>query len=228
LEAVRADLVAKHPRLQVEIVAADVATDAGRARVVAAAQRGGVNLLINNAGLGDYGTLASAPEERLRAQIDLNISAVVLLTHGVLPHLKRSDAMPAGIVNVSSLAGTVPMPALAVYAASKAFVTSFSEALNVELGGEKVIVTCVCPGPTPTNFSKTARRPDGADTDREGQGALRILPAQVVAEGLAALRDGRACVFPGTGVKVAGTLFRLMPRPVMRWALRRRYRKGEV
>jgi short-subunit dehydrogenase len=230
LEAVRADLLARHPRLRVEVVPADLATDDGRAQVVAAVEASplgpGLNLLINNAGLGDYGTVASASPERLRAQIDLNISAVVLLTHALLPHLSRSAAAPAGILNVSSLASTLPLPDLAVYAASKAFVTSFSEALAVELAPQQAIVTCVCPGPTPTNFSQSARRPDGTDTDRDGQGLLRIPVAQVVAEALAGLRAGRSCVFPGFGVSVAAPIFRVMPRPLMRWLLRRRFAKG--
>jgi short-subunit dehydrogenase len=129
------------------------------------------------------------------------------------------------VLNVSSLASTLPMPNLAVYAASKSYVTSFSEALAVELAPQNITVTCVCPGPTPTNFSKTAKRDDGTDTNREGQGLLRIPPQRVVAESLAALQRGRACVFPGAGVGIASRLFRLMPRGLMRVLLRRRHGK---
>jgi short-subunit dehydrogenase len=129
-------------------------------------------------------------------------------------------------VNVSSLASTLPMPEAAVYAASKAYVTSFSEALAIELAPRGITVTCVCPGPTPTNFSQTAKRADGTDTNRDGQGLLRIPPQQVVAEALAGLSAGKACVWPGMGVKVAGWLFRLMPRILLRWLLRRRASRG--
>jgi short-subunit dehydrogenase len=122
----------------------------------------------------------------------------------------------------------LPLPELAVYAASKAYVTSFSEALAVELQPQGITVTCVCPGPTPTNFSRTAQRPDGTDTNRDGQALLRIPPAQVVAEALAGLEAGRACVFPGLGVKVAARLFRLMPRALLRWFLRKRVAQGKV
>lgn len=227
LEAVRAELVAAHPGLTVEVIAADLATDAGRAAMLEAVASSvlgkTLNLLINNAGLGDYGTVASASPERLRAQIDVNVTAVVMLSHALLPHLKRSPETPAGILNVSSLASMTPLPELAVYAASKAFVTSFTEALNIELAGAHVVVSCVCPGPTPTNFSQTATRADGGDTDREGQGLLRIPVAAVVGQGLDGLRAGRPCVFPGIGVSVAGPLFRVMPRFLMRWILRRRF-----
>ena len=203
---------------------ADLATDAGRAALVAFLDTHQLkpSLLINNAGLGDYGPFANAPVEKTRMQIDVNITALTLLTQAILPKL----GTPAGIVNVSSLASTLPMPELAVYAASKAYVTSFSEALTVELAPRGITVTCVCPGPTPTNFSKTAKRDDGTDTNREGQGLLRIPPSQVVSETLAGLRSGSACVFPGVGVSIVARIFRLMPRFVLRWALRRRVGKA--
>ena len=203
---------------------ADLATDAGREAVVAFLEANDErpNLLINNAGLGDYGPFASAPAEKTRMQIDVNITALTLLTQALLPRMPS----PGGIINVSSLASTLPMPDLAVYAASKAYVTSFSEALAVELAPCGIMVTCVCPGPTPTNFSKTAKRDDGTDTNREGQGLLRIPPEQVVAETLEGLRNGKACVFPGLGVSVVARVFRLMPRSILRWALRRRAGKA--
>lgn len=221
LQAVRQELSLW--KAQVLCCAADLATDAGRAVLVAflASNKLKPNLLINNAGLGDYGSFASSEADKTQMQIDLNITALTMLTHALLSKMQR----PGGIVNVSSLASTLPMPALAVYAASKAYVTSFSEALAVELAPEDITVTCVCPGPTPTNFSQTARRPDGSDTNREGQGLLRIPNAQVVREALAGLESGRACVFPGLGVSIAARVFRLMPRGVMRLLLRRRHAK---
>lgn len=226
LESVKAECLKIKPSLQVHLHACDIATDEGRGSLLASVQQSGfqTNLLINNAGMGDYGDLASAPAEKLRAQMDLNVTALVMLTHAVLPSLQR----PGGIINISSLASTLPLPAMAVYAATKAFVTSFSEALAVELALQNVVVTCVCPGPTPTGFGHTARRPDGEDTDRDGQDFLRIPPQQVVSEALTALRQGRACIFPGTGVKIASGLFRYLPRFILRPVLRRRYAKGTV
>lgn len=228
LREVAAACTALNPKLQTFIFACDIATETGRSALLDQVQGLGAafqpNLLINNAGMGDYGTLLSATAEKLKAQMDLNISALVLLTHACVPLMQK----PGGIINISSLAGTLPMPAMAVYAASKAFVTSFSEALAVELAPQGIAVTCVCPGPTPTNFGKTARRPDGEDTDRDGQDFLRIPPAQVVAEGLAALRHGRPCVYSGLGVRCASWLFRHLPRVLLRALLRRRFAKGTV
>ncbi len=202
---------------------ADLATDAGRHEVMMflAAHDVTPNLLINNAGMGDYGSFTSATAEKTRTQLELNITALTMLTHAMLPKLAR----PAGVLNVSSLASTLPMPELAVYAASKAYVTSFSEALAIELAPHDVTLSCVCPGPTPTNFSKTAKRDSGTDTNRDGQPLLRIPPAQVVCRALQALQRGETCVFPGMGVSMASFLFRHVPRKIMRWLLRRRLGK---
>lgn len=210
-------------RTKVLCCVSDLATEAGRSDVLTFLAENGVkpNLLINNAGMGDYGCFADSPAEKTRGLIELNITALTMLTHALLPLMQR----PGGILNVSSLASTLPMPDLAVYAASKAYVTSFSEALAIELAPRGITVSCVCPGPTPTNFSQTAKRSDGSDTNRDGQALLRIPPAQVVREALGALQAGRACVFPGMGVAIAGRVFRLMPRGIMRWVLRRRSAK---
>ncbi|MCX6848103.1 MAG: SDR family NAD(P)-dependent oxidoreductase [Verrucomicrobia bacterium] len=218
LEKVKMELAAA--RTKVLCCVSDLATEAGRRAVLTFLAENGVrpNLLINNAGMGDYGCFADSPAEKTRGLIELNITALTMLTHEMLPLMER----PGGIINVSSLASTLPMPDLAVYAASKAYVTSFSEALAIELAPKGITVSCVCPGPTPTNFSQTAKRSDGSDTNRDGQALLRIPPAQVVREALGALQAGRASVFPGVGVAIAGRVFRLMPRGIMRWVLKRR------
>jgi len=221
MQELRTELERRWPALQVLVCPADLATEAGRAELVAFVSQQGFapNLLINNAGLGDYGAFTDADSERLRQQLEVNIGAVVYLTHALLPHLKR----PGGILNVSSLASALPMPGLAVYAASKAFVTSFSEALTVELAGQGLQVSCVCPGPTPTSFGSNAKRADGGDTNREGQDLLKIPPEKVVQQGLQALETGRTCVFPGRMVSLAACVFRCLPRPILRWLMRRRF-----
>jgi uncharacterized protein len=207
-------------KVQTTVCVADLSNEAGRKEVVekVSAWRAVPNLLINNAGLGDYGRFDMAEAERISAQIEVNISSLTLLTRHLLPVMSR----PAGVLNVSSLAGTLFMPELAVYAATKAYVTSFSEALSLELACDHVTVSAVCPGPTPTSFSKTARRADGSDTNRSGQGVLRQMPERVVADGLRALERGQPVVYPGVAVSLAGTLFRLLPRFLLRLAMGRR------
>jgi len=228
LNEVKAQLLAEHPALTVHVCVADIGTETGRARLIAAVDALDLkpNLLINNAGVGDYGSFISADEARLRGQIELNITAVVLLTQAMIPRFVATAERPAGVLNVSSLAGNLPMPDLAVYAASKSFVTSFTEALRIELADQHIIVSAVCPGPTPTNFGKNARRESGEDTNRSGQGLLRVLPAVVVARGLRALAQREAAVFPGLGVSIVAPLFRMMPRALMRWLIERRHKKG--
>lgn len=199
LEEVRREILTINPSAKIIVCACDISTNDGRGRLLQNINALDVkpNLLINNAGAGDYGAFATGDLARARGQIDLNITALVVLTHSLLPLMQRSKNAPAGIINVSSLAGTVPMPGLAVYAATKSFVTSFSEALRVELAGENVVVSAVCPGPTPTNFGKNARRADGTDTNRSGQGLVRMTPQSVVRCALDALSSGKACVRPG-------------------------------
>lgn len=228
LAAVRDELLKQNPRLKVSVCPADVSTTAGRQQIVDTIQREGlpVNLLINNAGLGDYGSFETAPPQRVQEQIDVNITGLVQLTHNLLPTLMQHR--PAGILNVSSLAGTLPLPDMAMYAATKAFVTSFSEALRIELLDQGVHVTALCPGPTPTSFSKTAQRATGNDVNRSGQGFLRQPNDRVVAAGLAALEHGHATIYPGWGVAISGILFRMMPAWLRRRLLARRWRAARA
>jgi uncharacterized protein len=226
LQQLQTELTTQQPAPRVHCVQADLSTPEGCQHIVDTVQHLGLKpqLLINNAGMGDYGSFLTASPERLASQMQLNMGAVVSLTHSLLPHMAR----PAAVLNVSSLASVLPMPDLAVYAASKAFVTSLSEALHLELAPEQVTVTAVCPGPTPTEFSKNARRSDGTDTNRSGQGLLRQSPQQVVSSALAALQAGKPIVFPGLGVSLAATAFRIMPRSLLRWINEKRHRQSRI
>lgn len=228
LNAIRDELLSIRPDLDVRLCPCDLASNEGRARLVHQIAEEGMdpNVLINNAGAGDYGGFASGEARRIQGQIDLNITALVMLTHALLPLLTRQSGRPACILNVSSLAASLPMPDLAVYAASKAFVTSFSEALRIELASSEVTVACVCPGPTPTRFSQNAKRPDGTDTDRSGQNLVRVMPQEVVATALDAVRRDAACVHPGFFVSIAAIVFRLLPRSILRYLATQRYQRS--
>lgn len=218
MEKLEVELKQKNPDLQVVIVSCDLATEEGRGSFwkSVAALPVKPKLLVNNAGLGDYGLFANASDGRILRQIDLNITALTLLSRRFLDHIAPTAEDPAAILNVSSLASTLPIPDLAVYAATKAYVTSLSEALAIELAGQHVRVSAVCPGPTPTNFGTNARRPGERDIDRDGQDLLRIPPERVVAEGLHTLSQGHPLVFPGKRVSLAATIFRLLPRFLLR------------
>ncbi|MGY6530892.1 MAG: SDR family NAD(P)-dependent oxidoreductase [Cyanobacterium sp.] len=113
-----------------------------------------IDLLVNNAGFGDYGLFCDRPLEKQLTMIQLNISALVALTHLFLQDMK--ERKQGDIINVGSIAGYQPLPYLSVYAASKAFVLSFSEALWAENKNFGINVLALCPGPTESNFGKVA------------------------------------------------------------------------
>ena len=229
LTEVRGEALSLKPGLRVLAVACDLATDEGRAQLWEEMDAAGLrpDVLINNAGHGDYGAFVEAEEARLHSQIALNVTSLTLLTHAFLRRVGATAESPAAVLNVSSLAASTPVPDLTVYAATKSYVSSFTEGLAIELATRHVRVLAVCPGPTPTDFSQNARRADGTDTDRSGQGLLRQSPQKVVSEALRALECGRRRVHPGLGVALAAFLFEKMPRPVLRLLLTMRHRRSQ-
>lgn len=138
-----------------EVVQADLTRPEGLARAAEAAE--GVDLLVNNAGFGMYGDFASSSADRLLEMITLNCQAPVRLAHAALPGMLERGR--GAIVNVSSGMAFQPSPYLATYAASKAFLLWWSEALHEELRGRGVHVLTVCPGATPTEFTEVAQVP---------------------------------------------------------------------
>src|SRR6478736_7282499 len=140
----------KFPQVAVTVFAVDLSSQAERGQLVAALAEKGLSpdLLVNNAGLGDYGEFASAEWEKLQAMLHVNIEALTHLSHALVPEMIRRGG--GAVVNVSSLASVLPIPDFAVYAATKAYVTSFSEALRIELKEHHIPVLAVCPGPVKT------------------------------------------------------------------------------
>src|SRR5215831_1122613 len=135
-----------------------------------------VDLLINNAGLGDTGLFAASDPIRNYQMTLVNVVALTSLTRHLLPQMIAKQH--GGILNVSSSASFLPIPGFAVYAASKAYVTSFSEALRAEVRGRGVSVCTLCPGPVQTEFQEIATRPDGpSDTGPE---FVYVSPKRVV------------------------------------------------
>jgi len=137
-----------------EIVQADVTSAADREKMVAAAREnfGGLDVLVNNAGIGATGHFCDADAERMRKIFEVNFFGVTETTRAFLPLLKEGNR-PA-IVNISSVAGKRGIPARSDYSASKFAVEGFSEALRPELAKDGIDVIVVCPGLTQTNFSK--------------------------------------------------------------------------
>jgi short-subunit dehydrogenase len=174
-----------------------------------------VDLLVNNAGFGLAGQFASLDGERQREMIDLNCGVLTELAHAVLPGMIERGS--GGILNVASTAAFQPGPGMAVYFATKAFVLSFSEALHDEMKPKGINVSCLCPGPTSTEF----RSVSGFDP----KGRLAKLSADapsVVRAGLKGLEANKAVVVPGLSNKVISQANRFLPRAVMRRAARMR------
>jgi uncharacterized protein len=152
LDELAARLRAEHGGIRVEVIVADLQdSDAPAAIVAETARLGiGVDLLVNNAGFGTHGHFETLPPDRERGEIAVNVAALVALTHAFLPAmLERGQG---GVINVASTAAFQPVPYMAVYAATKAFVRSFSEALHEEVQARGVRVIALCPGPTATEF----------------------------------------------------------------------------
>ena len=151
------------------------------------------------------------PADGAEAQIRLNVLALARLTHAVLPGmLKRGHG---GILNVSSVAGFLISPGGAVYAATKAFVTSFSESLSAEVSGHGVHVTALCPGLTRTEFHD-----EGHEGTTAAPSFAWLDAGKVARAGLDAVAAGRPAVVPGAQYKVVTSLARIVPRRMLRIA----------
>ena len=183
-----------------------------------------VDLLINNAGLGDSGPFAQSDPDRNKEMTIVNVATLTLITRHLVPQMIAKHR--GAILNVSSSAGFLPIPLSAVYAATKAYVTSFSEALRAELYGTGVSVCALCPGPVVTEFQQVAKR-EGVQPNI-GPRFLVVTVEQVVRDALAALEADRPLVIPGFAMKLLMLVARLVPMPVLRWVARMSPRKRGV
>jgi len=214
----------RHPHVAVAVYAADLTHATAREKLLETlTERGFIpDLLINNAGLGDYGEFATSEWDRLRAMLQVNIEALTHLTHQFVPHMiQRGGA----VINVSSLASVIPIPDFAVYAATKAYVTSFSEALRIELKEHHIPVLAVCPGPVHTEFGDVARRSEGSP-GMPAREWFYVPREQVVRESLQALDRRAARVYPGWKTAVSAVALAAIPIVLLRLALGFRPRKN--
>jgi len=189
-------------------IANDLMATAGGATLAAKiAQKGlTVDVLVNNAGYGHAGPLTSSDVQTQLGMIDLNVRALVELTHLYWDGMLKRGA--GGVLNVASTAAFQPGPLMAVYYASKAFVLSFSEALWEEARGSGVKVSCLCPGPTVSGFR-----------ERAGTGKTRLAavskaaPSMPVAEaGYRGFQRNQRVVITGARNRAMAELVRFLPR----------------
>ena len=172
-----------------------------------------IDLLINNAGLGDHGLFVESEWERVNSMLQVNVYALTYLTFRVLPAMRKARC--GAILNVSSIASLLPLPNSVVYAATKAYVTSFSEAVRAELRSSNISVTALCPGPVSTEFLSHATR--GADLQSHTAPDCFVVPVQeVVRQALEAVKKDRARVIPIAIVDLAMTTVAFLPMFIKR------------
>lgn len=220
LDELAAELRAKHPELTATTVAQDLGAPGGAAAVWSAAVASGrLDVLINNAGFGYYRPFGTVELARDLELLQLNVAALVELCHHFVAAARADRDRPAYLLNVASIAAYQAIPNFANYAASKAYVRNFSEALHDELADTAIRVSCVCPGGTETPFHKAA----GAGNYGKVANASMMSAGAVADLALAGMFGGKRVVIPGLVNKVSCAGARLAPRSwasrLARWVL---------
>jgi short-subunit dehydrogenase len=202
------ELAAAHG-IRAGVIAADLAGREGRERLARELERleMQVDLLVNNAGFGYHADFVHAGRERQLDMVALNCEAVIDLCGRYLPPMVAREA--GAVINIASTAAFQPLPGSATYAASKAFVLSFSEAVHEELKGTGVTVTAVCPGPVRTEFAEVAGI--GGAEDRT-PGMLWMSAEDLAEEAVEAAEKGKRAVVPGPLNHAGSILGRHTPR----------------
>ena len=219
-------LLSIHSFLKVSIYVTDLADKTERATLFEQLQTADISptLLVNNAGLGDYGEFSSSDWNKVESMLEVNMTALTHLSHHFVPQMKKNKI--GAILNVSSLASLLPIPDFAVYAATKAYVTSFGEALRSELAKDNIPVLTVCPGPIKTEFGDVAARSDEERFQSELYKHLNVPAEQVVRESLHALAQNNPRLFPGWKIALIAAGISLLPYFAIRAFNAGRFRKS--
>jgi short-subunit dehydrogenase len=194
--------------LRVEVIPCDLSSRDDVAKLVAEvrARRLDVDVLVNNAGIGMMGLFDGADAAKTAFMIDLNVTSLSLLTLAFLPGMVARRR--GGVLNISSGFGLAVMPMFAAYAATKHYVTGFTEALCADLAGTGVIATQVCPGPVATEFEQTMGNATGAKIP----GFVEISAEQCARSAVRGFERGCALVVPGVTMKIVMLINALSPR----------------
>ena len=214
LEELKREILAEAPQVAVFVYPCDLSEQTAIDHLLHYISRevGAVDILINNAGMGDYTLFEQAAWSKTEQMLKLNIQGLTYLTH------KLSAPMVAlgrgGILNVSSSLGLMFLPGMSVYAATKHYVTAFSEGLRLELKGTGVVVSQLCPGPVRTEFGDVAGMDKSPAPD-----LVTISAEQCAREALDGFVQEKAMIFPGQLLRLTMGLVRVMPRGLKRLAL---------
>ena len=211
LEEIKKEIEGKYG-VNATVIPCDLTADGGAKTVFDATKQAGihVDVLVNNAGFGDFGEFHKSDLGKQTRMVDLNCTALIELCRLYLPDMITKGE--GNILNVDSIASFQPGPLMSVYYATKAFVLSFSQAISRELKGTGVKVTALCPGPIRTNFDATA------DLGESGLFKnLKVWDPDVVAEfGYKNMKRGKAVCICGFVNKIIVFANRFAPRCLVR------------
>ena len=210
LEQIAADLTHRYG-VEVVTIPCDLADRSARAALVETLEAGKpLSGLVNNAGFGKFGDLKDNDPDREREMVELNITAVHDLTVRLLPGMVARGS--GAVLNLGSTAAFQPLPGVATYGATKAFVVSFSEALSSELSGTGVSCTVLCPGPVRTEFSTVA----GGKGMEDRLPEFTLVSAEDVAkQAVEGMESGTRIVIPGLANRISALGGRLSPRALV-------------
>jgi short-subunit dehydrogenase len=215
-----ANEVGQEYSVAIEVLPLDLNDGKGRGKLADRLRDEPVAGLCNSAGFGTSGVFYELPLERESEEVTLNALALMELTHAALPGMVERGA--GAVMNIASIAGFQPLPYMAVYSATKAFVQTFSEAVHEELHGTGVSVTVLCPGPVPTEWAEIA------NAERFSIPVVQVSPRDVAEAAIGGMLAGKRSVVPGIVPKVVSTGGRFVPRTLLLPGLRlgNRFRGG--
>lgn len=208
LQALADELRGAHG-VDVTVLTADLATPGAADTVAAQLGERTIDVLVNNAGFGDYGPFHESDPAKVSQMVQLNVGTLTDLTRALLPGMVSRGQ--GRVLNVASTAAFMPGPLMAVYYATKAYVLSFSEAIGDELKGTGVTVTALCPGPVATGFQQ------GADmgSSKLVKGKQLMTADECAALALVAMKKGKPVAITGTMNKLQAMSPRFLPRRVV-------------
>jgi short-subunit dehydrogenase len=167
----------KRYNIKVDIISLDLSAFNSSKELISNIGDKQINIVINNAGMGEYGEFIENDIIKLTSMINLNITILTQITH----HFAKIMAKNGGgkILNIASTASFQPVPTFAVYSATKAYVLNFGEAINYELKNKGVYVCTLCPGPTATNFNKIANATSVAHLTKDVMSSQEVVKAGI-------------------------------------------------
>jgi uncharacterized protein len=196
----------------VEVMPLDLRDQAARAQLIERIGSAPIAGLCNSAGFGTSGLFHRLPVQHEREEITVNALALMELTHAALPGMV--DRGGGAVLNIASIAGFQPIPGMAVYSATKAFVQTFSQAVHEELHGSGVSCTVLSPGPVPTEWAEVA------DAHQFSIPIAQVSPAEVAEAAIEGMLEGTRSVVPGLVPNIVGLAGRFTPRSVLLPAVR--------